>query len=58
MPVRLFFRKDGSCTLDVPKEVGTLGFIYVDIDFNFKRTASKQYTKYEPLFLKQLKQSD
>ena len=41
MPIRLFFRKDGSCTLDVPKEVDAIGFLYVDVDFNFKRTASK-----------------
>ena len=41
MPVRLFFRRDGNCELDVPKDVNSLGFIYVDVDFNFKRTASK-----------------
>ena len=41
MPIRLFFRKDGKCELELPKEVDSLGFVYVDIDFNFKRVASK-----------------
>lgn len=58
MPIRIFFRKDSKSELTVPAEVDALGYIYVDIDFNFKRTASKQYTKYEPLLLKKLKQTD
>ena len=58
MPIRLFFRKDSKSELVPPPEVEALGYIYVDIDFNFKRTASKQYTKYEPLLLKKLKQTD
>ena len=58
MKIRLFFRKDGRCELNLPKEVDSIGFVYVDVDFNFKRTQSKQFTKYEPLLLKKLKQSD
>lgn len=50
--LRLFFRRDQQCALDLPRAVDTLSFIYVDIDLKFTRTASQQYRKYEPLLLK------
>jgi len=47
--IRLYFRRDHRCELDLPYNMDTVSYIYVDIDFEFVRTASKQFTKYEPL---------
>jgi len=52
--VRLFFRRDQRCEIDLPHAVDTLNFIYVDIDLSFVRTGSTQYRKYEPLLLKKM----
>lgn len=47
--MRLYFRRDHRCELDLPYNMDTVSYIYVDVDFDFVRTASKQFTKYEPL---------
>ena len=52
--VRLFFRRDQRCEIDLPHAVDTLNFIYVDIDLSFVRTGSTQFRKYEPLLLKRM----
>lgn len=48
--MRLYFRRDHRCELDLPYNMDTVSYIYVDIDFQFVRTASKQFQKYVPLF--------
>ena len=52
--MRLFFRRDQRCQIDLPHAVDTLSFIYVDVDFTFVRTGSTQFRKYEPLLLKKM----
>jgi len=47
--IRLYFRRDHRCELDLPYNMDTVSYIYVDVDFEFVRTASKQFSKYEPL---------